>query len=220
MFTVDYSHLSHASNTKVLVVCDFCGDTITKRYADAVRQPHHFCNRNCNHKYQHKVALDKLNEKLGCSFKDWLYQRYIVDMKPTSVIASELGFSGHQAVINWLRVFEIPVRTWGESRTGTLSPNYNPNLTDEERRKQRDTKEDNWFKQSVFKRDNYTCQKCHKHGGCLNAHHLQNYADFPSLRYDADNGITFCESCHKNFHKKYGYRHTTKEQVIQYLILE
>lgn len=217
MIISNCSHLSNGSNVKVIVKCDFCGNEVLKRYADAIRQPHHFCNHDCSHKYQRKIAIDNLNQKLGCSFKDWLYQKYIVEMLPTKNIANELGFSSHQAIVDWLRVFEIPVRTWGESRTGKLSPNYNPNLTDEERRKQRDTKEDVWFKQGVFKRDNYTCQKCGKHGGLLNAHHLQNYADFLSLRYDVNNGITFCDNCHKTFHKKYGYRHTTNKQVIQYL---
>ena len=133
MFITDCSNLSHYSNERVLIKCDFCGNTVRKRYADAIRQQHHFCSRSCSQQYQHKVANDKLDAKFGGSFKDWLYSKYIVEMLPTSIIAKEIGFSGHQAVINWLRHFDIPVRTLSECRTGMLSPNYNPNLTDAER---------------------------------------------------------------------------------------
>jgi ribosomal protein L37AE/L43A len=217
MFLSDYSALTHASNQQVLVQCDFCGNTILKRYADAIRQPHHFCNRNCGHKYQRKIALEKLNDRVGGSFKDWLYSKYIIEMLPTSVIAKEIGFTGHQAVINWLRVFDIPVRTLSECRTGVLSPNYNPNLTDKERIRRRDTKEDYHFKYTVFERDNFTCQKCGKHGGTLNAHHILNFNDNPDKRYDISNGITLCDSCHILFHRTYGYRNNTVEQLLNFL---
>ena len=61
----------------------------------------------------------------------------------------------------------------------------------------------------VFKRDNYTCQCCGKHGGTLNAHHINNYSSNPELRTDINNGISLCEECHLNsypnsFHKIYG----------------
>lgn len=59
----------------------------------------------------------------------------------------------------------------------------------------------NWRK-SVFKRDKYTCQKCGKVGGELNAHHIKPFASFPDLRTDISNGLTLCKNCHINIHKK------------------
>lgn len=55
---------------------------------------------------------------------------------------------------------------------------------------------------SVFERDKYTCQRCKKRGGILNAHHIKSYKDFPNLRYELSNGVTLCETCHKNLHKE------------------
>lgn len=59
----------------------------------------------------------------------------------------------------------------------------------------------NW-RTAVFERDEYTCKACGQVGGKLNAHHIRPYAKFPSLRLDVDNGVTLCEACHKELHRK------------------
>ena len=58
------------------------------------------------------------------------------------------------------------------------------------------------WRNEVFERDNYTCQKCNKRGGELNAHHIKSYSKFKELRYEVDNGITVCIECHRKIHKK------------------
>ena len=58
------------------------------------------------------------------------------------------------------------------------------------------------WRQAVFERDNYTCQECGQMGCVLNAHHIQSWKDFPELRYDIDNGVTVCVSCHYKIHTK------------------
>lgn len=57
------------------------------------------------------------------------------------------------------------------------------------------------FVKKVLERDNYTCQNCGSKEK-LNVHHIKNYADFPDLRTKVSNGVTLCESCHKEIHKK------------------
>ena len=58
------------------------------------------------------------------------------------------------------------------------------------------------WRKAVFERDNYTCQRCQKRGGELQAHHIKPYAKYEKLRYEISNGVCLCESCHKLEHKK------------------
>jgi hypothetical protein len=61
-------------------------------------------------------------------------------------------------------------------------------------------KHEGWRSQ-VLHRDNHTCQRC---GAAehLQAHHIKPWAKYPDLRYDLENGITLCRSCHRLAHKK------------------
>lgn len=73
------------------------------------------------------------------------------------------------------------------------------------------------WRESVFARDNFTCQKCLLKIRQLNAHHINNFADYPELRTSIENGITFCKPHHKEFHKKYGVKNNTKEQLLIFI---
>lgn len=104
--------------------------------------------------------------------------------------------------------------------TGIKNPNYKIDLTDEEREIQRNTIENVHWRNDIYKRDNYTCQCCGDNsGGNLEAHHLYNWSENKKLRYDINNGITLCETCHKKFHSLYGYKNNTKEQFKEFLNL-
>lgn len=110
-------------------------------------------------------------------------------------------------------------RPW--DNRGNLNPNWNNNLTDEDRLRnklRRNYIYDNviWSK-SVLERDNYTCKYCTIRGYKLCAHHLNSYHWAIEQRTDINNGITLCVKCHKTFHKIYGNKYNTKDQFIDWI---
>jgi hypothetical protein len=57
------------------------------------------------------------------------------------------------------------------------------------------------WRETVFKRDNWTCQECNARNGngkavYLHAHHVKPFAYHPELRFELSNGRTLCRSCH------------------------
>jgi len=110
-------------------------------------------------------------------------------------------------------------RRIGESHEGEKNWNWKGGITPENHRVRASMDYMAW-RTSVFIRDNYTCQKCGQHGGNLEAHHMDCFADFPEKRLNIDNGITFCEACHDKFNRDYGGKHNRKWQTDEFLETE
>ena len=67
-----------------------------------------------------------------------------------------------------------------------------------ENEKLRKSKQYKEWRQSVFERDDYTCQLCAKRGGMLHADHIKPFAYCPDDRFDINNGRTLCIKCHRD----------------------
>ncbi len=117
----------------------------------------------------------------------------------------------------------------GSIKGGENHPNYNPNLTDEEREANKSRLSDCLYKKwriGVYKRDLFICQKCKKRKNSdgkrkkLNGHHIESWGSCPKLRLDEKNGITMCKCCHKEFHHIYGYGSNTKQQLEEFFNID
>jgi len=103
-----------------------------------------------------------------------------------------------------------------EKFKGENGPNWQGGITAENARIRRGIELTLW-REAIFARDNWTCQKCQDKGVYLVAHHIQNFAQVIELRTSIENGITFCKICHILFHKEYGKRNNTNEQLEEFL---
>lgn len=84
----------------------------------------------------------------------------------------------------------------GREQVGENNPSWKGGVSTENHRVRQSKPFKDWRK-SVFERDNYTCQDCGVRGGYLEPHHIKQFAVFPELRFDINNGKTLCIDCHK-----------------------
>lgn len=102
--------------------------------------------------------------------------------------------------------------------SGSNHYNWNPNKSNAERSLQRTYPGYDEWRKTIWARDNYTCQACYRRGWKLRAHHILNYAEYPHLQQDMNNGITLCLACHNEFHKIYGRKKNTRDQLDEYIL--
>jgi len=107
-------------------------------------------------------------------------------------------------------------RLMSESQKGEKGSNWQGGISPTNERIRKGIEARLW-REAVFARDNWTCQKCGERGKKLHSHHIQNFAQFPKQRFAIDNGVTFCDKCHRKFHKKYGRKNNTREQLNKYI---
>lgn len=117
--------------------------------------------------------------------------------------------------LNWSKRPDVRVRL-SLSKKGENHPNWKGGVTSQNKII-RHSIEFRLWRESVFARDNWCCQKCKIRGGGLHPHHILNFSEYPKLRFAIDNGITLHKKCHSRFHKLFGYTKNTKLQLTNYL---
>jgi hypothetical protein len=76
-------------------------------------------------------------------------------------------------------------------------------------RRVRNSPEYKKWRERVFKRDDYTCQKCGARSAkgkqvYLHSHHILSFTNYPFYRFLEEFGQTLCVGCHKWQHKEIG----------------
>lgn len=141
-------------------------------------KPGHIPSASSGRKFQagHKINLGRThNRKHSETTKEKIRQK-----RSLQVITPEHRLSISQA--------HIAIRETNHFWKGGIT---------EENKRQRNRAEYKIWRDSVYKRDDYTCQICRARGVELNADHIKPWAYFPELRFDINNGRTLCVPCHR-----------------------
>jgi len=218
--TKEISELKKSSRIKINIVCQKCYIDFT-RHANILFDSGNFLCQKCFLKDKNSKQLcigfkknkltvisneynGKCKVKCDCG-KIFITNNYSVKSghtKSCGCIKSESLKSFHKENNNF--------------QSGENHPNWKGGVTDKNRRLRSTSKYKEW-RISIFERDNYTCKKCGKIGGTLNAHHIENLSQNESKITDINNGITLCIKCHNKFHKEYGRVNINKNMLDNYL---
>jgi 5-methylcytosine-specific restriction protein A len=152
--------------------------------------------------------------------RDWLVREYVEKARSTGDIAHDIGCTDEN-VLFWLKKHGIPrrnvsqarsVKRWGASgasnpmfgKTGALNPRYVDGSAPE---RQTLYARHDWkaFLAAIYRRDGFCCVRCGKAKAgprSLHAHHIQPWAGNAALRFDEENVVTLCRTCHEWVHSR------------------
>ena len=186
------SHLYKGGNRTnlVKVVCSVCGKEIFRQQAQAAKWAEFICSGECRSKWMQGKYKGENSPKF-CKVEricEWCGKQYLV----FKAEGDKTRFCSKQCRNDWQ----------SSMMSGENHYNWRGGVT-EARHLDMTSREYKVWRDRVFQRDHYTCQMCGDNtGGNLNAHHIKAYKDFPDSRYDVDNGITLCKTCHIKVHKQ------------------
>lgn len=119
--------------------------------------------------------------------------------KPSAIKKGNNKFCTRSCYFKWQKGKKKTVHKPYDKR-GENNPNWKGGIKSENDLIRTSQQYKEW-RQKVFERDNWTCQKCDKRSKenqyiVIHAHHKKPFAVFPEIRFDIDNGETLCKKCH------------------------
>lgn len=196
-------------------ICKQCGKTF---YTPAWWSISKFCSTKCYGKWMSENRIGENHPNYGKLDEDAWVETICtncgkkIKIRKTRDEQTEHNFCNQDCYFEWFQ----GENTYWYGKTGEQNINWQGGLT-KEYELARHNKQYKLWRNSVFERDNFTCQKCEDYGSRLEAHHIKGFAKHKDLRYAIDNGITFCEKCHKEFHKLYGIKNIDDEDLNDFL---
>lgn len=215
--------------------CHFCGKEKRVRKANFNYSGNNFCSRKCKDEWQKtglkgeanpfynkqhtietRIKVSKTKKSMNLTGeRAHNYNTHAVECSECGKVTFKIGYLLKRSKFHFCSI-ECHGKWKSKYNVGENNPNWNPELTEFERERERHIPGYSEFVRNVLERDDFTCDICRQKGGNLNAHHLNGYDWDKGNRTNIDNGITLCEKCHTDFHKIYGYGNNTKEQYIDY----
>ena len=186
-------------------------------------------NRECDGRFKKGVRNSRKTEfKKGQHWrepqkfrgKEYLLNEYKKKKRSASDISREFNVTD-AAIYFWLKKHKIPRRSMTEIRrvkkwglTGKQNGMFgrcgskNPRWIDGSSPLRQTMYARSFWKElvkTVYKRDEYKCQRCgnpHTTKNRLHAHHIKPWAGNPDSRFELSNITTLCKACHNWVHSK------------------
>jgi hypothetical protein len=119
--------------------------------------------------------------------------------KPRDIKNGNIKFCCREHYFEWQKGKTKNVLNPAE-KSGENNPNWQGGITPTNTLIRNSQETIDW-RNTIFERDNWTCQKCGARSMAnqyirIEAHHIKPFAKFPELRFEIDNGITLCKKCH------------------------
>lgn len=170
------------ASRKIEVKCDYCGNTIKIKERKYKEQKHFFCNRECYRRYNVGKNHPNYKERI-ITYCEWCGKELIREQWQKK--NHPMSFCSLECEGKWMKKYQVGENNvnWRGGYDGCYG-----------------LKVEEWcaIKNTVRKRDNYTCQNCgavEKDGETFHVHHIIKYR----LTQDNSNNnlITICPMCHK-----------------------
>lgn len=164
---------------KITIICQEC----QKEHYSYLSHNQKFCSRACHYKYKSKTWSNPWNRGKKC---------------PQISIATKGRIPWNKDKKMSAEYCETISKSHKGLRRGDKNPNWRGGISEiSENYRALSTEKVIKWRNFIFKRDSYTCKDCHHIGRRLEAHHIKSWVKYPELRYDTNNGVTLCNSCHK-----------------------
>ena len=192
--------------------CEICGTLIFRGRDWKAFERAKYCSKKCYHeslkgnKLHFKPELHN-NEKIlcACGCGQEIPKYGTCNRKRKYILGHVNKGIKRNLSKQWLKnVTKANVKK-GKTFRGSKHWNWKGGISDANSAIRRSHKYNIWRK-SVYKRDNWTCQECKQKIKHPIAHHIKSFNNYPELRFNVDNGITLCRSCHKQIHKEIGLK--------------
>jgi len=171
----------------VTVICKQCGGSFCIRPSHHKRGEGQYCSRRCSG-LAHRNRFPTICEYCG---KEFMAKGSVLAIGKGRFCSTICRYANGHSKEHRQKI--------ADSRTGDKHPNWKGGITPERTAYWRSDEYQNW-RNSVFERDNYTCQRCLERGGYLHSHHIIPYFIAQEERFKVDNGAALCKSCHNYIH--------------------